>query len=146
LKVPTVIGLTTALAVDALKDAGFATVTTATAASNVGKTITAAARTAGSAVISITCASHGFVAGNKVTVSDISGGDGVNGTWTVLASTNANVFTVTGTATTVQALTSLAGVVSGVAGTIKSVAYASGTVANQTTASTVTVTPYAAAS
>ena len=62
--VPNVLGLTTALATDAMKDASLVP-TTATAASNVGKTITAAARTAGSAVISITCASHGFVAGNK---------------------------------------------------------------------------------
>ena len=145
--VPSVVGKTTALALDALKDAGYeaASITTASAASNVGKTITAAARTAGSAVISITCASHGFVAGNKVTVSDVSGGDGVNGVWTVLAVTNANVFTVTGTATTVQALTSLAGVVSGVAGTIKSQTVAAGTASVLSTA-TITITPFAAAS
>jgi hypothetical protein len=142
--VPNVLGLTTALATDAMKDASLVP-TTATAASNVGKTITAAARTAGSAVISITCASHGFVAGNKVTVSDVSGGDGVNGVWTVLAVTNANVFTVTGTATTVQALTSLAGVVSGVAGTIKTQSVAAG--ANNISAgAAVTITPFAAAS
>jgi hypothetical protein len=145
--VPSVVGKTTALALDALKDAGYeaASITTASAASNVGKTITAAARTAGSAVISITCASHGFVAGNKVTVSDVSGGDGVNGVWTVLAVTNANVFTVTGTATTVQALTSLAGVVSGVAGTIKTQSIAAG--ANEIApGAAVTITPFAAAS
>ena len=142
--VPSVIGLTTALATDAMKDASLVP-TTAAAASNVGKTITAAARTAGSAVISITCGSHGFVAGNKVTVSDVSGGDGVNGVWTVLAVTNANVFTVTGTATTVQALTSLAGVVSGVAGTIKTQSVAAG--ANNTApGAAVTITPWAAAS
>ena len=147
ISVPNVLGLTTALALDALKDAGYeaANITTASAASNVGKSVTAAARTAGSAVISITAGSHGFVAGNKVTISDVSGGDGVNGTWTVLAVTNANVFTVTGTATTVQALTSLAGVVSGVAGTIKTQSTAAG--ANSVlTSATVTVTPWAAAS
>ena len=147
ISVPNVLGLTTALALDALKDAGYeaANITTASAASNVGKTITAAARTAGSAVISLTCASHGFVAGNKVTVSDVSGGDGVNGAWTVLAVTNANVFTVTGTATTVQALTSLAGVVSGLEGTIKTQSVAAG--ANTISAgAAVTITPFAAAS
>jgi hypothetical protein len=145
--VPSVLGDTTALALDELKDAGYeaANITTAAAASNVGKTITAAARTAGSAVISITCGSHGFVAGNKVTVSDVSGGDGVNGVWTVLAVTNANVFTVTGTATTVQALTELAGVVSGVAGTIKTQSVAAGT-ANVLSTATITITPWAAAS
>jgi len=142
--VPSVIGLTTALATDAMKDATLVP-TTAAGASNVGKTITAAARTAGSAVISITAASHGFAVGNKVTVSDVSGGDGVNGVWTVLAVTNANVFTVTGTATTVQALTGLAGVVSGVAGTIKTQSLAAG--ANTISAgAAVTITPFAAAS
>jgi len=143
-QVPNVIGMTTANADDVMKDSGL-TVTTAAGASNVGKTITAAARTAGSAVISLTCASHGFVAGNKVTVSDVSGGDGVNGSWTVLAVTSANVFTVTGTATTVQALTSLAGVVSGVAGTIKSQSIAAGA-ATTAVAAAVTITPFAAAS
>ena len=143
-KVPNVIGMTTANADDVMKDSGL-TVTTAAGASNVGKTITAAARTAGSAVISLTCASHGFVAGNKVTVSDVSGGDGVNGSWTVLAVTSANVFTVTGTATTVQALTSLAGVVSGVAGTIKSQSIAAGA-ATTAVGAAVTITPFAAAS
>ena len=147
INVPNVLGETTALALDELKDAGYeaANITTASAASNVGKSVTAAARTAGSAVISITCGSHGFVAGNKVTVSDVSGGDGVNGVWTVLAVTSANVFTVTGTATTVQALTSLAGVVSGVAGTIKTQSVAAGTASVLSTA-TITITPFAAAS
>ena len=147
ISVPNVLGLTTALALDALKDAGYeaANITTATAATNAGATITAAARTAGSAVISLTCASHGFVAGNKVTVSDVSGGDGVNGSWTVLAVTNANVFTVTGTATTVQALTSLAGVVSGVAGTIKTQSVAAGG-ATIAIGQAVTITPWATAS
>ena len=143
-QVTNVIGMTTANADDVLKDNGL-TVTTAAGASNVGKSVTAAARTAGSAVISITAASHGFVAGNKVTVSDVSGGDGVNGAWTVLAVTNANVFTVTGTATTVQALTSLAGVVSGVAGTIKSQSIAAGA-ATTAVGAAVTITPWAAAS
>ena len=147
ISVPNVLGLTTALALDALKDAGYeaANITTATAATNAGATITAAARTAGSAVISITATSHGFVAGNKVTISDVSGGDGVNGTWTVLAVTSANVFTVTGTATTVQALTSLAGVVSGVAGTIKSQSIAAGA-ATTAVGAAVTITPWATAS
>jgi hypothetical protein len=143
-QVPNVIGMTTADADDVMKDSGL-TVTTAAGASNVGKSITAAARTAGSAVISFTCASHGFVAGNKVTVSDVSGGDGVNGAWTVLAVTNANVFTVTGTATTVQALTSLAGVVSGVVATIKSQSIAAGA-ATTAIGAAVTITPFAAAS
>ena len=45
--VPNVLGLTTALALDALKDAGYeaAKITTATAATNTAKTVTAVART-----------------------------------------------------------------------------------------------------
>jgi hypothetical protein len=141
--VPSVIGLTTALAVDAMKDASL-TVTTASAASNVGKTITAVARSAGNATFQVTCASHGFVAFNKVTISDISGGDGINGVWTVGAVAT-NTFEVLGTATTLQALTGLAGVVSGVAGTIKTQSIAAG--ANEIApAAAVTVTPFAAAS
>jgi hypothetical protein len=144
LKVPTVVGLTTALAVDALKDAGFATVTTATAATNAAKEATAIARTAGSTTVTVTASSHGFVAGQVVVVAN-SGSAAANGEYTVLTAAT-NSFTALGTATTVLALTGLTATVVGKAGTIKSVAYASGTVANQTTASTVTVTPFAAAS
>jgi hypothetical protein len=142
--VPNVSGLTTAVASRVLVDDGFV-VTTATAASNVGKSVTAVSRTAGSAIMSITCASHGFVAGNQVTLSDVSGGTGVNGVWSVQAVTNANVFTVTGTSTTVQALTGLAGVVSGVVGTIKTQSVAAGadTIA---VGAAITITPFAAAS
>jgi hypothetical protein len=143
--VPSVSGLTTAAATDDLKDAGFGTVTVATAASNVGKTVTAVSRTAGSAVMTITAGSHGFVAGNKVTISDVSGGATVNGVWSVLAVTNSNVFTVTGTATTVLALTGLAGVVSGVAGTIKTQSTAAAA-ASISAGATITITPFAAAS
>ena len=142
--VPSVIGLATAVASRILVDDGF-TVTTASAVSNVGKTVTAVSRTAGSAIMSITCGSHGFVAGNKVTISDVSGGTGVNGVWSVLAVTDANVFTVTGTSTTVQALTSLAGVVSGVVGTIKTQSVAAGT-DNTAVGAAITITPFAAAS
>jgi hypothetical protein len=55
------------------------------------------------------------------------------------------VFTVTGTATTVQALTSLAGVVSGVAATIKTQSLAAGA-NNVAPGAAVTITPFAAAS
>jgi hypothetical protein len=143
LKVPTVVGLTTALAVDALKDAGFATVTTATAATNAAGSITDIDRTAGSTTVELT--GTGFVAaypvGTKITVASTGT---VDGTWTVTGTTSTNKIRFTSNASTV--LTSGTGSIIGVAGTIKSVAYASGTVANQTTASTVTVTPFAAAS
>ena len=146
INVPNVLGETTALALDELKDAGYeaASITTASAASNVGKTITAVARSAGLATFQVTSASHGFVAGNKVTISDVSGGDGINGVWTVGAVAT-NTFEVLGTATTVQALTGLAGVVSGVVGTIKTQSVAAGTASVASTA-TITITPWAAAS
>jgi hypothetical protein len=144
LTVPTVIGLTTALAVDALKDAGFATVTTATAATNAAKEATAIARTAGSTTVTVTASSHGFVAGQVVVVAN-SGSAAANGEYTVLTAAT-NSFTASGTATTVLALTGLTATVVGKAGTIKSVAYASGAANRQLPTSTVTVTPFAVAS
>ena len=144
LKVPTVIGLTTALATDALKDAGFATVTTnATLASNAAGSITDIDRTAGSTTVELT--GTGFVAaypvGTKITVASTGT---VDGTWTVTGTTSTNKIRFTSNASTV--LTSGTGSIIGVVGTIKSVTYGSGTAANQTTASTVTVTPYDVAS
>lgn len=143
--VPNVLGLTTALALDALKDAGYeaANITTASAATNAAKTVTAAARTAGSTTITLTASSHGYVAGNKVTLSSIDAS--VNGTYTVDSVANANTFTVTGTATTVLALSSITGSAVAVAGTVKAQSTAAGANSILTTA-TITVTPWAAAS
>ena len=143
--VPNVLGLTTALAIDALRDAGYesANITTATAATNAAGVVTAAARTAGSTSITITDSSHGFVAGNKVTISGVD--STVNGTYTVVSAPTVNTFTVTGTATTVLALTEITGAVVAVAGTIKSQSTAAGANSIASTA-TITVTPWAAAS
>jgi hypothetical protein len=93
--VPNVLGLTTALAIDALRDAGYesANITTATAATNAAGVVTAAARTAGSTTITITDSSHGFVAGNQVTISSVDAT--VNGTYTVVSAPTVNTFTVT---------------------------------------------------
>ena len=145
ISVPNVLGLTTALAIDALRDAGYeaANITTATAATNAAGVVTAAARTAGSTTITLTDSSHGFVAGNKVTISGVDAS--VNGTYTVVSVADANTFTVTGTATTVLALSAITGAVVAVAGTIKSQSTAAG--ANSIlTSATITVTPWAAAS
>ena len=144
ISVPNVLGLTTALAIDALRDAGYeaANITTATAATNAAGVVTAASRTAGSAVTTITDSSHGFVTGNKVTISGVDAS--VNGTYTVTRLTD-NTFTVETTATTVLALTGLTGAVVAVAGTIK----AQSTAANAATIAsnaTITVTPWATAS
>ena len=139
--VPNVLGLTTALAQDAMKDASL-TVTTASAATNAAGVVTAASRTAGSGVTTITDASHGFVTGNKVTLSSVDAT--VNGTYTVTRLTD-NTFTVTTTATTVLALTGLTGAVVAVAGTIKSQSLAAGA-NNVVPGAAVTITPWATAS
>ena len=142
--VPNVLGETTALALDELKDAGYeaANITTAAAATNAAGVITAAARTAGSGVTTITDASHGFVTGNKVTISATDAT--VNGTYTVTRLTD-NTFTVTTTATTVLALSAITGAVVAVAGTIKTQSVAAGTASVASTA-TITITPWATAS
>jgi len=145
INVPNVIGLTTANAIDVLRDAGYetASITTASGAANAAGVVTAAARTAGSTTITITDSSHGFVAGNKVTISSVD--STVNGTYTVVSAPTANTFTVTGTATTVLALSAITGAVVAVAGTIKTQSVAAGAASVASTA-TITITPWAAAS
>jgi hypothetical protein len=142
--VPNVLGETTAVALDLLKDAGYeaANITTASAATNAAKTVTAAARTAGSGVTTLTATAHGYVTGNKVTLASVH--SSVNGTYTVTKLTD-DTFTVTTTATTVLALTELTGSGVAVAGTIKSQSTAAGAASVATTA-TITITPWAVAS
>lgn len=140
--VPSVIGLTTALATDAMKDATLVP-TTAAAASNAAKTATAIARTAGSTTITVTATSHGFSVGQKVVIAN-SGSATANGTYTV-ATSSTNSFTATGTNTDVLALTGLSATVVGLEGTIKTQSLAAG--ANTISAgAAVTITPFAAAS
>jgi hypothetical protein len=146
--VPNVLGLTTALALDALKDAGYvaANITTATAATNAAKTVTAASRTAGSAEVSITAtgAVAAYPVGTKITVAS-TGDTSVNGTWTVTGNSSTNVVKFISNATTAVALTGITGTVVGVAGTVKtqSVAAFADSIALGTA---ITVTPWAAAS
>jgi hypothetical protein len=147
--VPSVLGKTTALALDALKDAGYeaANITTATAATNAAKTVTAIARTAGSTTMVFTASGAGaaYGVGTKVTVSGFSNTDAfLNGTYTVTANAT-NTFSVTTAETTVVALTEKSGSVVGVAGTIKTQSTAAGASSVASTA-TITVTPWAAAS
>jgi hypothetical protein len=140
--VPSVIGLTTALATDAMKDATLVP-TTASAASNAAKTATAIARTAGSTTITVTASTHGFSVGQKVVIAN-SGDATANGTYTV-ATSSANSFTATGTNSTVLALTGLSATVVGLEGTIKTQSIAAG--ANSIApAAAVTITPWATAS
>ena len=142
--VPSVLGLTTALALDALKDAGYeaANITTASAATNVAGSITDIDRTAGSTTVTLT--GTGFTAaypvGTKITVASTGT---VDGTWTVTGNSSTDKITFTSTASTV--LTSGTGSIIGVAGTVKTQSTAAG--ANSVlTSATITVTPWAAAS
>jgi hypothetical protein len=139
--VPSVLGLTTALATDAMKDASLVP-TTATAATNAAGSITDIDRTAGSTTVELT--GVGFTAaypvGTKITVASTGT---VDGTWTVTGNTSTNKIRFTSNASTV--LTSGTGSIIGVEGTIKTQSVAAG--ANNTApGAAVTITPWAAAS
>jgi hypothetical protein len=139
--VPSVLGLTTAEATDAMKDASLVP-TTATAATNAAGSITDIDRTVGSTTVELT--GTGFVAaypvGTKITVASTGT---VDGTWTVTGGSSTNKITFTSNATT--ALTSGTGSIIGVPGTIKTQSIAAG--ANNTApGAAVTITPWAAAS
>lgn len=139
--VPSVLGLTTALATDAMKDASLVS-TTATAATNAAGSITDIDRTSGSTTVTLT--GTGFTAaypvGTKITVASTGT---VDGTWTVTGNSSTNKITFTSNAST--ELTSGTGSIIGVEGTIKAQSIAAG--ANNTApGAAVTITPWAAAS
>ena len=141
---PSVLGLTTALATDALKDASFATITVATAATNAAKTITAVARASGGvAVCTASGAGAAYPIGTKVTIAN-TGNATVNGTWTVVDSAT-NSISVATTDTSAINLTGLSGTVVGVEGTVKTQSIAAGQ-NNIVPGSTIVITPWAAAS
>jgi hypothetical protein len=139
--VPSVLGLTTALATDAMKDASLVP-TTATAATNAAGSITDIDRTAGSTTVELT--GVGFTAaypvGTKITVASTGT---VDGTWTVTGNTSTNKIRFTSNASTV--LTSGTGSIIGVAGTIKTQSLAAGQ-NSVVPGAAVTITPWAAAS
>ena len=144
--VPNVLGLTTAYAKDALEDASLV-VTTASAAANAAKTVTAISRTSGSTNLVFTASGAGaaYGVGTKVVVSGFTNTDAfLNGTYTVTANAT-NTFTVVTADTTTVALTGKSGAVVGLEGTIKTQSIAAGadTIAP---AAAVTITPWAAAS
>lgn len=147
-QVPNVLGLTTALALDALKDSGYetASITTASATANAASTITAVTRTGTAATITSSGAGAKYPVGTKIVVSSLVSPDtALNGTWTVTAvGTNTVSFTTTSTGALSTASLSVAGLV-GLVGTIKTQSTAAGAASVATTA-TITVTPWAAAS
>lgn len=146
--VPSVIGLTTAAAQDDLLDAGFGTVTVATAATNAAKSITRVNVTATTAAnVYTSSASTAYPVGTKVTIGSGTGiPTAVVGTWTVTAATSTYI-TIAGTGWTVAdtgAITPSASL-TGVAGTIKSQSTAAAAATIEAGA-TITITPYATAS
>ena len=156
INVPSVIGETTALALDELKDAGYeaASITTATAATNLRTAVTrfnATSTTA--ATIYATSANTNYPVGTKVTlVAGTPAGEApVNlpayaiGTFTVTAVASGAI-TVSGTGFTVADTTGINSTLNlaGLAGTIKSQTVAAGTASVLSTA-TISITPYAAA-
>jgi hypothetical protein len=148
IQVPSVVGLTTALALDALKDSGYeaANITTATAATNAASTITAVSRTGTTATITSSGAGAKYPVGTKITVASLVSPDtALNGTWTVTAvDTNTVSFTTTTSGALSTTGLTVAGL-TGVAGTIKTQSTAAN--ANSVaTSATITVTPYATAS
>jgi hypothetical protein len=143
--VPSVLGLTTALATDAMKDASLVP-TTATAATNAASTITAVSRTGTTATITSTGAGAKYPVGTKITVADLVSPDtALNGTFTVTAvATDTVSYTTTTSGALSTAELTVAGL-TGVAGTIKTQSIAAG--ANEIApAAAVTITPFAAAS
>jgi len=146
--VPSVLGETTALALDELKDAGYeaANITTATAATNAASTITAVSRTGTTATITSSGAGAKYPVGTKITVASlVSPNTDLNGTYTVTAvATNTVSYTTTTSGALSTSGLSVAGL-TGVAGTIKSQSVAAGTASVASTA-TITITPHATVS
>jgi hypothetical protein len=156
--VPNVLGDTTAVALDELKDAGYeaANITTATAATNARTDVTRFnATSATSAVIYSTNAHTSYLTGTKVTLvaGTPAGESPVNlpayaiGTWTVTGTAGSDQITVSGSGFTVADTTGINSTanLAGLAGTIKTQSTAAGTASVATTA-TITITPWAAAS
>jgi len=145
INVPSVVGKTTALALDALKDAGYeaANITTAAGASDAASTITAVSRTGTTATITSAGAGAKYPVGTKITVASLVSPDtALNGTWTVTAvATNTVSFTTVTSGTLSTGSLSVAGL-TGVAGTIKTQSVAANAASVATTA-TITITPFA---
>jgi hypothetical protein len=143
--VPSVLGLTTALAQDAMKDASLV-VTTAAAATNAASTITAVERTGTAASITSSGAGAKYPTGTKIVVSGLVSPDtDLNGTWTVTSTgTNRVSFTTTTSGALSTTGLTVAGLV-GLAGTIKTQSLAAGQ-NNVAPGAAVTITPHAVAS
>ncbi len=156
--VPNVLGATTAVALDALQDAGYelANITTATAATNTRTDVTRFNATSATvAVVYATNAHTNYPTGTKVTLvaGTPAGSNPVNlpayalGTWTVTGSAGSGQITISGSGFTVADTTGVnaTGTLGGANGTIKTQSTAANAAGVATTA-TITITPWANAS
>jgi hypothetical protein len=152
--VPSVIGLTTAVATNVLEDDGLV-VTVGSAATNAKKDITRINATSATvAVVYTTSASTAYPVGTKVVIAagTPAGSDPVGvpaalvGTWTVTAAASGNI-TIAGTGFTVADTTGInsTGNINGLAGTIKTQSVAAGTDEVEV-GDAITIVAYAAAS
>jgi hypothetical protein len=137
ISVPNVIGLTTALAVDALRDAGYETANITTS-SAVTPAISNVALTDN--VATITANAHGYAIGQSVVIAGLTN-TVLNGTYTI-ASTATNTFTYAKTNDNIVSVadTGTAKVMAK-AGTIKTQSTAAGAGSVASTA-TITIAPY----
>ena len=146
--VPNVVGLATASAIDALKDAGYAAgnITTAAAVTPVISAITLTSN-----VASVTATAHGYAVGDSVVIAGLTNGGGsaaadadLNGTYTITLVPDANNFRFAKTHNNITTHSGLSGNTAKVAaraGTIKTQSTAAN--ANSvTTSATITITPY----
>jgi len=139
--VPNVLGAVATDAATLLGDLELNT-TTASAATNAAKTVTAVSRASGGlAVLTASGAGAAYAIGTKVTIASVDAT--VNGTYVVVDNAT-NTFTVATPTTTTLSLTGLSGTVVGVAGTVKTQSVAAGQ--KVAALSAITITPWAAAS
>ena len=146
IKVPNVVGLTTALAQDALNDAEFGTITVASA---VTPAISNVALTSNEATLT-TSAAHGYAVGDSVVIAALVNGGGsasadadLNGTYTLIAGTTGSTLKFAKTHVNITSHSVSAGTakVMAKAGTIKTQSVAAN--ANSISAgASITITPY----
>jgi hypothetical protein len=148
LQFPTILGDTTGLAIDNLTDAGYAAanITTATAATNTATQPTQINVTSTTAAtVTVAGGTGTWPVGTQVTIATGTGiPAAVVGSWYVTGGTSSTLV-IAGTGWTVADSGAITPgtKLTGKSGTLKSYTLGAGTTATQTTASTITVTPWA---
>jgi hypothetical protein len=136
--VPSVIGTVATAAATLLADLELV-VTTAANATNSSKSVTAASRTNGLHLLSLTSTAHGFTAGQLVTIAGVDAS--ADGTWLVDGSTSANTLVVGTTPTSAISSTGLSATAIAVSGSVKAQSVAAAT--KVAAGSAITITPWA---